>query len=331
MTARIAITPGEPAGIGPDLICQLAQQPSQSERVLIGDPQLIQARAKRLSLPITLSTVDWTQAAKPQATGELCIQPISCATVPTPGELNPQNSPYVLETLKQATQLCLNHDCQALVTGPVHKGVINEAGIDFTGHTEFLQQQTQTEQVVMLMASPQLKVALTTTHIPLAKVSTAITSRLLTQIINTLHQGLNRWFGIKQPHIGVCGLNPHAGEDGHLGTEEITTIIPCLESLKAQDIQLSGPFPADTIFIERSRQRFDVILAMYHDQGLAVIKQMAFDETVNVTLGLPFLRTSVDHGTALDLAADSEKARQANVSSFQCALNLAETLTAQHH
>lgn len=338
MNSRILITPGEPAGIGPDLTVRLAQEASVYERVIVADPDLIESRAKRLNLPIKLTPVNWQRPPQPQSPGVLSILPIQCETSVVPGTLNPNNSTYVLNTLTAASDHCLKKALpyhQTLVTGPVHKGVLNEAGIAFTGHTEFFQQQANSAQVVMLMVAPQLKVALTTTHLPLKSVADAITPQLLTKVINTLHSGLKDWFQIPNPNIGVCGLNPHAGENGHLGTEELEVIIPVLQHLRHQGLHLTGPLPADTIFIAeqfsaKQHSAFDVILAMYHDQGLPVIKQMAFDQTVNVTLGLPYLRTSVDHGTALPLAVTAELAASANPNSFIAAIRLAASAQSLH-
>lgn len=299
---KIVLTPGEPAGIGPELAVRIAQQAQPYELVAVADPELLSTTAERLKLPLSLNPFD---ASKPAVASEkqcLSILPCSLAAPTSPGSLNAENANYVLNTLQQASELCLAGHSSALVTGPVHKGVINEAGIPFTGHTEFFAQHCGVDHVVMMLATEGLRVALATTHLPLAEVPQAITQASLTQTLNILQQSLVEHFAIKQPKILVCGLNPHAGEGGHLGREEIDIIEPVLQILQQQGWNLVGPLPADTLFIPRSLKDADAVLAMYHDQGLPVLKHMGFGEAVNITLGLPFIRTSVDHGTALDLA-----------------------------
>lgn len=297
---RLAVTPGEPSGIGPDLLVQLAQQPQAFELVAYADPELLQQRADLLGLPLTLHTV----TAKPQQLGpsELAVHPVSLKAQVTPGKLNTANALYVLETLSRALEDCKANHCQAMVTGPVHKGVINDAGIPFSGHTEFLEENTLTPKVVMMLATEGLRVALATTHLPLCDVPQAITTEMLEQVITILHHDLKQKFGITEPRILVSGLNPHAGENGHMGKEEIQVIEPCLENLRAQGMKLTGPLPADTLFTPKYLDNCDAVLAMYHDQGLPVLKYKGFGAAVNITLGLPIIRTSVDHGTALDLA-----------------------------
>lgn len=298
---RLAITPGEPSGIGPDLLVQLVQKPQKFELVAYADPELLEQRAAQLGLPLFLRTVTSDSPSQLNA-GELAVHPIAVKAPVTPGALNPDNASYVLETLCKALADCQTNDCQAMVTGPVHKGVINDAGIPFSGHTEFLAEKTQTPKVVMMLATEGLRVALATTHIPLCEVPQAITTELLEQVIIILHRDLKQKFGITAPHILVSGLNPHAGENGHMGTEEIQIIEPCLEKLRAQGFNLQGPLPADTLFTPKYLDNCDAVLAMYHDQGLPVLKYKGFGAAVNITLGLPIIRTSVDHGTALDLA-----------------------------
>lgn len=323
MIPRIALTAGEPAGIGPDLTIQLAQQAWPAELVVFADPELLQARAKQLALPLTLRPYTPEQAAQPQAAGSLTVAPITLQAPVIAGQLNTANSPYVLASLTAAAKAVLSHHVQALVTGPVHKGVINDAGFSFQGHTEFFAEQANCQQVVMMLASEQLRVALVTTHLPLAAVSKAITRQRLVSVIHILHRELQQKFGLAQPRILVCGLNPHAGEGGHLGFEEIDTISPTLEVLRQEyGYHLVGPLPADTIFQPHYLNEADVVLAMYHDQGLPVLKYQGFGQAVNITLGLPFIRTSVDHGTALDLAGTG----QANSSSFKHALSQALTM-----
>ncbi|MFA0810899.1 4-hydroxythreonine-4-phosphate dehydrogenase PdxA [Microbulbifer epialgicus] len=319
MIPRIALTPGEPAGIGPELAVKVAQQGSAAQVVSIVDPTLLYQTAANVKLPLQL--LPFSQDAPPSSTppGSLYIKEAPMAAEAQPGVLNPANSPYVLKTLEMAAQGCLEGSFDALVTGPVHKGVINDAGIPFSGHTEFFADQAGVERVVMMLTAEELRVALVTTHLPLKEVSSAITENRLIQIIHILHHSLTKQFRISAPRIGVCGLNPHAGEGGHLGREEIEIIAPTLEKLRAQGIQCIGPLPADTLFTPPQLARCDAILAMYHDQGLPVLKFKGFGKAVNITLGLPFIRTSVDHGTALDLAGSG----QADSGSLEAALSQA--------
>ncbi|MDO7666789.1 MAG: 4-hydroxythreonine-4-phosphate dehydrogenase PdxA [Pseudomonadota bacterium] len=313
---RIALTAGEPAGIGPDLCVELAQQQQTCELVVIADPQLLEQRAQQLGLPIKLELTDLSKPSQAPAKGTLRYLPVALAEPVTAGVLNSLNSTYVLDSLQLALNGCLKGAFDAVVTAPVHKGIINDAGFTFSGHTEFFADGAGVEQVVMMLATPTLRVALATTHLPLKMVSEAITQASLTRVIEIIHHGLS------SPRIAVCGLNPHAGEGGHLGTEEIDVISPVIQRLTKQGINLSGPWPADTIFVEEKLQDFDVVLAMYHDQGLPVLKHQGFGRAVNVTLGLPFIRTSVDHGTALDIAGTGK----ATISSLQAAIDMANTM-----
>lgn len=299
---RIALTPGEPAGIGPDLAVLLANRHNDHEIVAIADPQLLLERAAILGLPLTLRNIDFNQPARPLAKGELGILPIPLATPATAGRLNVANGLYLLSTLDAAIAGCLNGQMDALVTGPIQKSVINEAGVAFSGHTEYLAEKTHTEKVVMMLATKGLRVALATTHLPLRDVADAINPTELSQVIRILERDLREQFGIAKPRILVCGLNPHAGEGGHLGREEIEIIEPTLALLRQENMNLIGPLPADTLFTPKHLHHADAVLAMYHDQGLPVLKYKGFGAAVNVTLGLPIIRTSVDHGTALDLA-----------------------------
>ena len=317
--ARVVITPGEPAGIGPDLVIQLAQRDWPLELVVCADGRLLTERATLLGLPLTLLPYSPEKPAAPQRAGTLTLLPVALHAEVTPGTLNVENGRYVVETLARACDGCLNGEFSALVTGPVHKGIINDAGIAFTGHTEFFEERSQASKVVMMLATEELRVALATTHLPLKAVSDAITPELLREVITILHDFLKNKFGLAEPHVLVCGLNPHAGEGGHMGTEEIDTIIPVLEELRAKGMNLSGPLPADTLFQPKYLDHADAVLAMYHDQGLPVLKYQGFGRGVNITLGLPFIRTSVDHGTALELAGQGK----ADVGSFITALNLA--------
>jgi len=301
LITRIALTPGEPAGIGPDLCLSLAQQALNSELVTICDPELLEKRAAQLQVPFRYRLFDPLKPAR-ITPGEICILPVPLQVPARPGRLDPANARYVLDTLDQAVAGCQSGDFDALVTGPVHKGLINDAGIAFSGHTEYLAKATGSPTVVMLLASDELRVALATTHVPLSQVSACITRDSLTRVIRVLHEGLQSRFDIREPRILVCGLNPHAGEGGHLGQEEIDTLVPVLESLRNEGMELIGPLPADTIFSADNIANSDAILAMYHDQGLPVLKYSGFGRAVNITLGLPIIRTSVDHGTALELA-----------------------------
>ncbi|WP_109016744.1 4-hydroxythreonine-4-phosphate dehydrogenase PdxA [Novimethylophilus kurashikiensis] len=305
---RIAITAGEPAGIGPDLCVMLAQHVIDADLTIIADHSLIEARAEQIGLPL----------------GNLNIEHVPLQTPAAPGKLDAANSSYVLQTLRRAVEGCLSGEFDAMVTAPVHKGVINDAGIAFTGHTEFLAELTNTPQVVMMLVGGGMRVALITIHMALRQVPDAITRPGLESIIRILHHDLVERFGISQPRIFVAGLNPHAGEDGYLGREEIEVITPVLEKLRGEGMNLSGPLPADTMFSQKNLTQADCFLAMYHDQGLAVLKHASFGEGVNVTLGMPIIRTSVDHGTALDLAGTGK----ADPGSLLTAINLAIELAA---
>lgn len=304
----IALTPGEPAGIGPDLAIRLVQHQLTTEPqfrlVLVADPELLHQRAGALGINADLPI--WSS----DADIPVSVLPVKTANAVTPGELDANNSAYVIDTLKQAVDGCINGSFDALVTGPVHKGIINTAGIPFMGHTEFLAAQCGVDNVVMMLvtetANALLRVGLVTTHLPLVDVSAAITQDKLEQSIRILIADLKNRFGIETPHILVCGLNPHAGESGYLGREEIDTIGPVIERLKNQGLNLSGPVPADTAFTPPMLRQADVVLAMYHDQGLPVLKHAGFGQAVNVTLGLPIIRTSVDHGTALERAGTGD-------------------------
>ncbi|WP_024550853.1 4-hydroxythreonine-4-phosphate dehydrogenase PdxA [Siccibacter turicensis] len=319
MTPRVIITPGEPAGIGPDLVVQLAQRDWPVELVIAADPTLLTERAALLGLPLTLLPYAAQQPAAPQAAGTLTLLPLALQTPVTPGTLDVRNGQYVVDTLARACDGAMSGEFAALITGPVHKGIINDAGIPFTGHTEFFEARSHSEKVVMMLATEELRVALATTHLPLRDVADAITAESLRQVLEVLYRDLQQKFGIAAPHVLVCGLNPHAGEGGHMGREEIDTIAPVLEQLRSEGMHLSGPLPADTLFQPKYLDHADAVLAMYHDQGLPVLKYQGFGRAVNITLGLPFIRTSVDHGTALELAGRGT----ADVGSFTTALNLA--------
>ena len=306
----IAFTPGEPSGIGPDIAIIYAQKTKRENLLVYCDPDVLIDRAKKLNLPIILKESESKNAS------ELSIYPIKTSNKVLPGRLDPANSNYVLKTIRHATKDCINGNCDGLLTGPVNKGVINESGIDFTGHTEFLAKLTETSKTVMLLATDQLKVALATTHLPLTEVANNITKKSLSQVIAIIHNDF-KYLGVKKPKILVCGLNPHAGENGYLGDEEKTTISPVIKELNKIGYDLIGPVPADTAFTHKSLNNVDVVLAMYHDQGLPVLKAIGFKKAANITLGLPFFRTSVDHGTAIELAGTGN----ISLGSFNTALS----------
>ncbi|MES2606158.1 MAG: 4-hydroxythreonine-4-phosphate dehydrogenase PdxA [Pseudomonadota bacterium] len=323
MRPLLALTPGEPAGIGPDLCIALAAQGLAANIVAIADPNLLMQRAKLLQLPLQIVPY---QPHSPNLDilprSALRVLAVPLRTTAEAGKLAVANGHYVMQTLQRAVDGCLRGEFKALCTGPVQKSVINDAGFAFSGHTEFLAEQSNVKRVVMMLSSSTLRVALATTHLPLSAVPAAITADLLQEVLTILHDDLRKKFGIASPRILVAGLNPHAGESGHLGREEIDVIQPVLAKLRAEGMQLQGPLPADTLFTPRHLQHADAVLAMYHDQGLPVLKYQGFGEAVNHTLGLPFIRTSVDHGTALDLAGSGK----ADTGSLAAALQAAQTL-----
>ena len=313
LATPLVITAGEPAGIGPDLCVQLAAAPPAIPFVVIADKNLLQQRA--LQLGINLQIQDYVAGNNMSGNntfrqnrsaqhGAMRVIHVPLAAACRPGVLNAANSEYVLATLRRAVQGCQAREFCGMVTAPVHKGIINDAGIAFTGHTEFLAKQTGTPSVVMMLVGGGMRVALATIHLPLKDVPTAITATLLENSLRIIQRDLQRRFGIAEPRILVAGLNPHAGEGGYLGREEIEVMIPALDTLRAEGIDVSAPLPADTLFTPHKLAQCDCVLAMYHDQGLPVLKYASFGRGVNVTLGLPIIRTSVDHGTALDLAGD---------------------------
>ena len=295
----LAVTPGEPAGIGPEILLRFHRDHPEFRLVAVADPELLEQTAARLGRKTAIRPWQPGDEIEP---GELACYPVPLAASARPGVLDPANAGYVLETLRRAVGLVKRHHAAALVTGPVHKGVINDGGIPFSGHTEFLAEQGGVEQVVMMLAAPGLRVALATTHLPLREVPDALTEERLEAVIRITDTELRNRFGLAHPRMQILGLNPHAGEGGHLGSEEIEVITPVIRRLNADGLNLKGPVPADTAFHPPRLKRFDAVIAMYHDQGLPVLKHMGFGRAVNITLGLPFIRTSVDHGTALDLA-----------------------------
>lgn len=302
---RLIVTSGEPAGIGPDLALMLADKEYAAQITVIGSIELLQQRAQQLQIDVQFEQYN-PSAIQSHQPGRLTVLPLSLNQPVIAGELNSANSNYVLNMLEQAAQGCLGGEFDAVVTAPVHKGVINDAGIAFSGHTEFFAEVTGGQLPVMMLATPGLRVALATTHLPLKDVSAAITQHSLEQVIRIIDKDLREKFGLQTPKIYVCGLNPHAGEGGYLGTEEIDTINPVLERVKKEGVAVVGSLPADTIFTPKYIEQADVILAMYHDQGLSVLKHVGFGNAANITLGLPIIRTSVDHGTALDLAGSGK-------------------------
>lgn len=326
----LALTAGEPAGIGPDLCLQLAGHDRPAGIVVVADIDLLAERAKQLGLSIRLTAWSPGETARTEA-GELSVLKVSGIHSRQAGQLDPGNSRYVLATLEIAARGCLDGTFDGMVTAPVHKGVINEAGIVFSGHTELLQDLCGVDRVVMMLATVGLRVALVTTHLPLKDVSAAITPTRLMQVTRILNNDLQAFFGIDAPRILVAGLNPHAGEGGHLGTEEIEVIEPTLAKLREEGISLTGPLPADTLFTPHLLEKADAVLAMYHDQGLPVLKYKGFGNAVNVTLGLPIVRTSVDHGTALDLAGKGTADAGSMRTAIETAIQMARCRREQTH
>ena len=317
MTLNLALTPGEPSGVGPDLLIQLAQEKQQQQIIAFADPDMLAERATMLGLPLNLVEVqDDFVSSTPS---ELAVVTVKVAMPVEPGVLNQANAPYVLNCLDAAIASCQEGLCQAMVTGPVQKSIINDAGIKFSGHTEYLAEKTKSDTVVMMLATEELRVALATTHLPLRDVPDAISVELLMPIIDVLYQDLQNKFGIKQPTILVSGLNPHAGEGGHLGHEEINVIAPVIRHYREAGRNIVGPLPADTLFTQKHLMSADAVLVMYHDQGLPVLKYQGFGRAANITLGLPIIRTSVDHGTALDIAGTG----CADIGSLHAAIKVA--------
>lgn len=318
---RLLITSGEPAGIGPDLCLMLAGTSLATHCIVLADSHLLEQRAKQLHLNVSLIDENATHQASRDPS--LRVRHFPTSTEVVAGQLDPRNAHYVLQMLKAATQDCMQRTDSAVITCPVHKGVINDAGIPFSGHTEFFAEHCGNIDVAMMLVAKNLRVALVTTHLPLSEVSRHITADRLARTLATIQHEFSTRLGINNPRILVCGLNPHAGEGGHLGREEIDVIEPVLRQCQQRGENVSGPYPADSLFIEKYLTQADVVLAMYHDQGLPVLKHVGFGEAVNVTLGLPFVRTSVDHGTALDLAGTGS----ANPASLHEAIRMAIQMT----
>lgn len=322
---KVVITPGEPAGVGPDLMISLAQDAWDAQIVVVSSPSLLEERAALIGLPLTLKVYDDNAPVEVHTPGSLFIIPVELNEPCVAGELNANNGAHVVETLRIACEKNMDNGFDALVTGPVHKGLINQSGIPFSGHTEYFAHQAGCSDVVMMLATKGLRVALATTHIPLAYVSRAITFDRLQKVTRILNQDLITKFGIAKPTIYACGINPHAGEDGHLGREEIEVMHPAFNSLREEGINVIGPLPADTIFHDKYLEDADVILAMYHDQGLPVLKYKGFGSSVNITLGLPFIRTSVDHGTALEIAGTNQVDAGSIYEAMHSAISMAKS------
>lgn len=328
---RIAVTPGEPAGIGPEIVLKLARQPLAFEIVAVASKTLLANLARQLCIDVSVHGFNSKDPPAPHDPGQLRVIDIPVPNQVIPGEPDVENSGYVIETLNTAIGLVRKDTCQAVTTGPVQKSIINEAGIFFPGHTEFFAEKTGGNPVMLLSnemgnteSTPVLRVALMTTHLAIADVPAQITAQRIEEVLGVLHHALLDRFGIESPLISVCGLNPHAGENGHLGSEEIKIISPALDRLRGQGMQLEGPIPADTAFARDRLHTRDAIVVMYHDQGLPVIKYSGFGNLVNVTLGLPVVRTSVDHGTALDIAGQGI----ADAGSIRIAAEMAAKLAA---
>ncbi len=318
----VVVTSGEPAGIGPDISLALGLRPYAARLAVLGDLELLQSRAQLLDLRVEITPCRDAAEIEPHRIGRLQVLPLPLATPVTPGMLDTRNAAYVLTMLRRATELCLAGESQALVTAPVQKSVITQSGVPFSGHTELLAELTGAPQPVMLLAGKSLRVALATTHLPLRSVAGALEQAKLENLIRITTDDLRRRFRIERPRVLVLGLNPHAGESGTLGTEEIAVIEPAVRALAAEGLDVTGPVSADTAFTPESLARCDVVVAMYHDQGLPVLKALSFGEIVNVTLGLPIVRTSVDHGTALSLAGTGRARPDSLFAAVELALEL---------
>jgi len=324
MKPVIAITPGEPAGIGPDLAIITAQKNFNCNRVYFADPEMLTQRAQALGININIEVIQSAAHIPEHLENTMYVVAVKLANTVTPGVLDKANAQYVLQCIREAVESQQSKQTHALMTGPIHKGVINEAGINFSGHTEYLADLSSGTPVMMLAAEAEkLRVALVTTHLPLSQVSAAINKDNLQQVLTILNNDLKQKYGIENPHILVCGLNPHAGENGHMGMEEIEIITPVLDGLRRQGLSLEGPLPADTLFTPKYLRTADAVLAMYHDQGLPVLKHVGFGHAINITLGLSITRTSVDHGTALDLAATSNVDTGSYIAALKTAIHLA--------
>ena len=315
---RILVTMGEPAGIGPELIVRAAQSNFAGQLVALANQELLVATARKLKLPLKIETHHWSDDSEVHRPGRIFVENVELPETVNTGKLSSTNAPATLNMLSTASELALSGKVDAIVTGPVHKANLNLADPNFLGHTEFFAEAASCEQVVMMLATRDLRISLATTHLPLSKVSESITQPLLTKVLQTILNAFDT-FGLAKPRVAVCGLNPHAGENGLLGHEDDSVVKPVIDHLAAEGHLVTGPYPADTLFTPQKRAQFDVFLAMYHDQGLPVVKAFGFGQCANITLGLPYIRTSVDHGTALDIAS----AYSASSESLEFAINYA--------
>ena len=322
---RIIISAGEPAGIGPDISLLAAQQAFDADIITVGDVDLFQQRAKALKLDITIEEVSLDQPRTITPQNTLKVLPVKLADACHAGQLNKNNANYVLQVLDDCINACQSGKADAMVTGPIQKSILNHVSPNFSGHTEYLADKTQAKLPVMMLATEGLRVALVTTHVPLLEIPALITRQRLADIISILAKDLTHQFGIEKPNILVTGLNPHAGENGHLGKEEQDVIEPVIEQFQSEGMNISGPYPADTLFTPKYLEQADAVLAMYHDQGLPVLKYKGFGNAINVTLGLPITRTSVDHGTALELAGTGQASAQSMILAIQSALDIAKS------
>lgn len=324
---RVVVTTGEPSGIGPDVLIGACHRDWPTQLVTIADSQLLQLRAQQLGTSIDIRPFDASAPIEKHRPGSIEIIELPLRYPTQCGQLEVGNAGWVIESLKLAAAGCMNGTFSAVATAPVHKGIINDSGLAFSGHTEFFADYAAVSKVVMMLASPTLRVALATTHLPLREVPDAITKDLLREVLLILVAELKSKFGIDRPEILVAGLNPHAGEMGHLGNEEIDIIQPVIDEFDSEQANIIGPLPADTLFTQNHLKTADAVLAMYHDQGLPVLKSQGFGETVNITLGLPFIRTSVDHGTALSLAGTGKAKDSSLIAAIQQAFTLAQLKT----
>jgi len=322
---RIIVSAGEPAGIGPDISLLAAQRSHDADILTVGDPELFYERAKQLGIDVSIEESDLSSIRNKTPKGVLKIVPVKLSDKCVCGELNEANANYVLNVLDLCINACQNNHADAMVTGPIQKSILNCVQANFSGHTEYLAEKTEAELPVMMLATEGLRVALVTTHVPLTKIASLITKKRVRQIIKILANDLREQFGINKPKILVTGLNPHAGENGHLGSEEVDVIQPVIEEFQASGEDIHGPYPADTLFTPKYLDEADAVLAMYHDQGLPVLKYKGFGNAINVTLGLPITRTSVDHGTALDLAGTGMAKPQSMLLALQSAIDIVKS------
>ena len=326
---KIALSPGEPSGIGPDIAIAISQLERTEKTLVYADPQIIADRAKLLHINLNIVELEGVESAQPHKPGTMQIVPVQSKAKVVPGEPNPDNSSYVLDCLDQAIDACSFCKLDAITTGPISKEIINQAGVRFSGHTQYLADRLGSQRPVMMLVSGKLRVVLLTTHIPLKDVPNAVTSTLIKHVTTIVHQELNEKFGINSPNIWLCGLNPHAGEGGYLGQEEITIISPAAMELRNTGIKVTGPVSADSAFTASQQEKYDAIISMYHDQGLTALKTLGFGEAVNVTLGIPIVRTSVDHGTGLDIAGTGKSSAGSLIAAIDLATAIVKTQKSQ--